>query len=76
MQVSEINEEVRDKVSIYGIMNSIWKQKELMIKIDSQKHKLHQDTHKGLIMLQEQEEKIICLKNEQAGPKKIEKTYV
>lgn len=35
MQIKEISEEVRDKVSMYGIMNSIWKQKELMIKIET-----------------------------------------
>ena len=53
---------------MYGVMNSIWKQKELMIRNETQKHKLHQDTHKILISLQEQEDKIILKKDDKASP--------
>lgn len=63
MAVTEVSEEIRDKASIYGIINSHWKQKEYMIKIETQKAKLHNDTHKNLLELLDWEKKIILKKS-------------
>lgn len=47
LSVQEITDEIRQNVSIYGIFNGYWKQKEMLIKIEGIKRRMQHEVDKS-----------------------------
>jgi hypothetical protein len=47
LSIKDITDEIRQNVSIYGIFNGYWKQKEMLIKIESIKRRFQHEVDKS-----------------------------
>tara|TARA_B110000285_G_C14607852_1_gene373581 strand:+ start:212 stop:538 length:327 start_codon:yes stop_codon:yes gene_type:complete len=47
LTIQEITDEIRQNVSIYGIFNGYWKQKEMLIKIEGIKRRMQHEVEKS-----------------------------
>ena len=47
LSIQEITDEIRQNVSIYGIFNGYWKQKEMLIKIEGIKRRMQHEVDKS-----------------------------